>query len=304
MLARFWRLVTGALLLLALGWAWLWRDSPAVAALGALAILLVHVPVMALEFFVLVPLLNRDDPAPRSTFLQRARAWWHESTMAVAVFGWRLPWRAHAEPDHLDAPALAGRRALVLVHGFVCNRGLWNPRMRALRAAGVPHLAIDLEPVFRTSISDYAVRIDAAVARATQATGVAPLIVAHSMGGLAVRAWLHAAADNDERIAGVVTIGTPHHGTSLARLAYSPNARDMRRGGRWLTELGAHEPATRWTRFTCFYSHCDNIVLPASAATLAGARNLHVPGAAHVALIERDEVWDEVLRLQRLPPGQ
>jgi triacylglycerol lipase len=297
MLAWFWRAVTLLLALLALLWAISWRDQPALALLGALLILFVHVPVMAVEFFVLLPLLNKGDPAPPATLMQRTRAWRDESTGAVQVFGWRLPWRANAEPDHLRIP---GQRALVLVHGFVCNRGLWNPWMRRLRAAGVPFVAVNLEPVFG-SISSYAEVIDDAVTRAAAATGLPPLIVAHSMGGLATRAWLHAHADNDERIAGVVTIGSPHQGTSLARLGYAPNAREMRRAGPWLSELGAHEPATRWTRFTCFFSHCDNIVLPASTATLAGARNLHVPGAAHVALVEREEVWDEVLRLQRLP---
>jgi triacylglycerol lipase len=303
MLATFWRVVTALLLLLALAWAAWWRDAPAVALAGALFIGLLHVPVMAIEFFVLLPLLNRGDPSPRASFGQRARAWWHECTTAVAVFGWRLPWRTHAEPDHLE-PHTAGRRAVVLVHGYLCNRALWNPWMRKLRAAGIPFVAVDLEPVFRTSITAYAAIVDRAVQRATRATGVAPLIVAHSMGGLAARAWLHAFADGDTRVAGVITIGTPHHGTSLARLAYSPNARDMRRAGAWLTELGAHEPATRWTRFTCFWSHCDNIVLPASTATLPGARNVHLEGAAHVALIDRPEVWAEVLRQQQLssPP--
>jgi triacylglycerol lipase len=295
MLAWFWRTVTLSLVLLALLWAAYWRDQPAVALAGAFAILLVHVPVMAIEFFVLLPLINQGDPAPPATLMQRARAWWDESVGAVHTFGWLLPWRANAEPDRLDVP---GQRALVLVHGFVCNRALWNPWMRRLRVAGVPFIAVNLEPVFG-SITSYAAVIDDAVRRATAATGSAPLLVAHSMGGLAARAWLHAHADGDTRIAGVVTVGTPHHGTSLARLGYAPNAREMRRAGPWLTQLGAAEPATRWTAFTCFWSHCDNIVLPASTATLAGARNVHVSGAAHVALLDRAEVFAEVLRLQR-----
>jgi triacylglycerol lipase len=294
-LAWFWRVVTAALALLALLWAAYWRDQPVVALIGAFAILFAHVPVMAVEFFVLLPLINQGDPAPPASLMQRARAWWDESVGAVHTFGWLLPWRANAEPDRLDVP---GQRALVLVHGFVCNRALWNPWMRRLRAAGVPFIAVNLEPVFG-SITSYAAVIDDAVRRATAATGSAPLLVAHSMGGLAARAWLHAHADGDTRIAGVVTVGTPHHGTSLARLGYAPNAREMRRAGPWLTQLGAAEPATRWTAFTCFWSHCDNIVLPASTATLVGARNVHVSGAAHVALLDRTEVFAEVLRLQR-----
>ena len=86
-------------------------------------------------------------------------------------------------------PTPSGRRGLVLVHGFVCNRGLWNPWLPRLRAAGVPCIAVNLEPVFG---SDRRLRAAdrAAVQRVTQATGRPPLLVAHSMGGLALRAWL------------------------------------------------------------------------------------------------------------------
>ena len=56
------------------------------------------------------------------------------------------------------------------------------------------------------------------------------------------------------------------------------------------------EPADRAARLTCFYSHRDNIVFPASAASLAGADNRHQPAVAHVHMVSRPEPWDETLR--------
>jgi pimeloyl-ACP methyl ester carboxylesterase len=276
--------------------AWWWsgeqRLSWPLRLLLLTGLLLPHAPVLALEF-VLLRCFGRSAPAPAPSFMQLLRAWWGEVRMGVLTFGWRQPWQPHAEPDHLPAEA-RGRTGMLLVHGFVCNRGLWAPWMRRLRASGVPVVAISLEPVFG-AIDDYPPLIDVAVRRLEAATGRPPLIVAHSMGGLATRAWLRA-YEADARCAGVVTIGTPHQGTWLARFALSPNGRQMRQGSAWLRELAAAEPPSRRSRFTCFYGHCDNIVFPAATAMLSEADNRHLAGTAHVDLVTRPEVLAEVMR--------
>ena len=179
------------------------------------------------------------------------------------------------------------------MHGFVCNRGIWNAWLECLRARDVPCVAVNLEPVFG-SIDDYSAAIDAGIKRLTQATGVAPLIVAHSMGGLAVRHWW--VKREGVGVHHVITIGTPHHGTWLARFALTANGIQMQRGSPWLQALAAREPAGRAGHFTCFYGHCDNIVFPPSTATLAGANNRHLVGVAHVHMASRPEPWDEALR--------
>jgi hypothetical protein len=74
----------------------------------------------------------------------------------------------------------------------------------------------------------------------------------------------------------------------------------MRIGGRWLAALAAAEPPQRRGLFTCFYGHADNIVFPATTATLAGADNHHLPAVAHVAMVQHPAVWQAVLgRLQQ-----
>ena len=71
----------------------------------------------------------------------------------------------------------------------------------------------------------------------------------------------------------------------------------MRLDGDWVQALATGEPAQRARLFTCFYSHCDNIVFPASAATLPGADNRHLRGTAHVHMLRHPAVLAEVLRL-------
>jgi hypothetical protein len=290
-LLQIWTLASALWVLLGLA-SWLLWGMAFALLLGMLLLAFVHVPLMVLEF-ALLRRVNRDDPAPPPRIGEVLRAWWAEAFGALRVFGWQQPWRWRRYPDQLPADA-AGRRGLVLVHGFVCNRGLWNPWWPRLRAAGVPSIAVNLEPVFG-SIDRYPALIEDAVQRVTQATGRPPLVVGHSMGGLALRAWLRD-HDGDARVHGVVTIGSPHHGTWLGRFGFAPNAQQMRWHSPWLLQLAAAEPATRYRRFTCFWSHCDNIVFPASTATLPGADNRHLRGHAHVHLLRHPQVLDTVLQ--------
>jgi triacylglycerol lipase len=272
-----------------------WEGHWLSAIVGALLLLNLQQLALAFEFFVLLPLVNRGDAVPRPSWRQLLRAWWRESLTAHAVFGWQQPFRSQRHADTLDGAA-AGRRAVVLVHGFFCNRGVWNRWVPRLRAAGVPHVAVTMEPPFGV-IDGYVAQIDAAIERATQATGLPPLLVCHSMGGLAARAWWRShPATAATRVHGVITIGSPHHGTFTARLARADNARQMRPGSDWLRSLAADEDDGQRRHFTCFYSHCDNIVLPASAAVLPGADNRHLDGLPHVALAYAPQVWAEVMR--------
>ena len=275
---------------------WCWRQGlgPGWWALGLLLALAPQAPVLALEF-VLLAVLGGDPAVPRPSRRQLLQAWWGEVLVAWQVFGWRQPFAADHEPD---VPGQPGRTGVVLLHGYVCNRGIWAPWLRQLRAAGVPCLAISMSPPF-ASIDSCQPAIDAAVQALTRSTGRPPLLVGHSMGGLSARAWLAGqpdAAAADARVAGVVTVGTPHRGTWSARLGFTTNTRQMRIGSRWLVALAARESAARRARFTCFYGHADNLVFPAGQATLADADNRHLAGVAHVAMLFEPAVLAEVLR--------
>lgn len=296
-LARLQQGLMVAALVFAVIWlVYWWSRAPWVALLGACLILGGYALVLALEGLA-AAWLNRLDEAPRANGRELLGAWWQEVRVAPQVFAWRQPFRWASLPD-TDEPMAPGTPAVVFIHGFVCNRGLWLPWMKRLREQGVPYVSVNLEPVFG-SIDDYAKLISEGVARAQALTGVPPMLVCHSMGGLAARVWL--ASEPQTPVHRVVTIGSPHRGTWLGRFSRVANGRQMRLGGEWLLALQAREaqikPSDTYARFVCWYSNADNIVFPASTATLPGADNRLLPGAAHVAMAFHPRVMSESLEL-------
>lgn len=284
-------LLAAALCLWAYGWS--------AAALGlALAVLTGHAWFLAAEM-VMAAWVNRGDPAPRARLSDWIHAWWQEARTAPRVFAWHQPFLWRSLPDMAGVPAGGGAPA-VLIHGFVCNRGFWRPWMARMRALGLSYVSVNLEPVFG-SIEAYVAQVEHAVKRAEAMGCGKPVLICHSMGGLAARAWLAAHARHRNRVATVITIGSPHHGTWLARWSHFANGRQMRPANDWLANLARRERALAGDRayrgFVCWYTHTDNIVFPASTATLPGADNRHVGGAAHVDLAFHPRVMTESLAM-------
>lgn len=297
MIARLQRTICLFLLLLAVAWVLLfWAWSPLLALAGLALPVLAYGAILALQF----SLLSRQciDPTSRPPVAQLLRAWGCELRCGLQVFAWRQPFRASAEPDHLVSAQ--GRRGMVFVHGLMCNRGFWSPWMRRAKTLGVPCMAINLEPVLG-EIDRYTSSIELAVARMQAATGQPPVLVCHSMGGLAVRAWLQAGGARD-RVAHVVTVGSPHAGTWMARFGQGRNSRQMRLNSEWLQALARGESSQDRALFTCWYSDCDNIVFPVSTATLKGADNRLLPGQPHVGLAFHPRVMHESLALAMPKP--
>jgi triacylglycerol lipase len=296
--------------LAALCWVWwcLHAGWPHGAGWALLA-LLPQAPVLALELLWAAWVARRagarrelgrpqDAPEPFPSLAQWCGAWLRELLASAQTFAWRQPW-AHARwPDWLPDSA-RGRRGVLLVHGFVCNRGFWNPWMERLRAAGVPHVAVSLEPT-SGDIAQQARGLQPAWDRLVAATGVPPLLVGHSMGGLTIRSWLAGLPDERALEHEAISIGSPHHGTALAMLAHSEAGQQMQLLSPFIKGLAQAESAARRARWTCYWSVCDNIVFPASTATLPGALNRAVPGLPHVALAHAPEILDEVLRRTRV----
>ncbi|WP_229425598.1 MULTISPECIES: alpha/beta fold hydrolase [unclassified Massilia] len=166
-----------------------------------------------------------------------------------------------------------------------------------LERARISHATVDLEPV-AAPIDSYVPLIEQAVEELRAATGSQQVaLVAHSMGGLVVRAWMR--RHGSERVARVITLGTPHHGTGMANFGLGANAVQMRwRGGgpsAWLRALAASEDGARRALVTSIFSHHDNIIAPQTSSLLPGARNLAFGGIGHVALGCNARVLDAVM---------
>jgi len=187
------------------------------------------------------------------------------------------------------------RPPLLLVHGYACNHAIWLDLQPALAAAGYACEAIDLEPVFG-SLDGHAEAVLAHMRAIHARTGQAPLLLCHSMGGLAARAALvRGRADGSAPCAGLVTLGSPHQGCALASLGAGASARQMRCGSAWLRTLAnAEGPAERALLASVFSWH-DSIAGPAGTGWLPGARHWPLAGIGHVTLLSHPRARDAVL---------
>ncbi|PLY41311.1 lipase [Janthinobacterium sp. ROICE36] len=258
--------------------------SPVMAVLLAVAMLLaVRALIVARNFWQSRHLGSPVPPEYQLDVMGAARLFLGElrATLWTSSWGMLRP-RLHAADCITPGQGLP----VLLVHGYVCNRGYWTQLSAQLARAGIAHDAVDLEPIV-ADIEAFVPQVERAIVALCARTGSnRVIIVAHSMGGLVARAWLrHYGA---ARVARIITIGTPHHGTALANLAAGTNARQMSRingaPDAWLAQLAASETPALRALITSMYSQHDNIVAPPTSAHLPGARNLAFGGIGHVAL--------------------
>jgi triacylglycerol lipase len=295
MIARFTRL----LLLVQAGFAYglylLLRsaggiDNAYLAAGLTIAVIVLLRLVITINNFILAQYYGSVTPAPhRLNRIQACRLLMAEFGATMLTSSWSMPFRAFAQTP---AAIMVSEQSLpvLLVHGYACNSGYWTRMRDALLDNGIAHHAVDLEPM-NASIDAYAPQLNAAIEKLCRETGhTHVIIVAHSMGGLATRAYLR--VHGSTRLAAAITLGTPHHGSGLAKFAPGLNCRQMRWHGHcsegkpstWLLALAAQEDAALRSRFISIYSHQDNIVSPQTSSHFADARNIAFHGIGHVAL--------------------
>lgn len=170
-----------------LGWL-IARPTGASSWLAAITVLLLPL----VTTFLVIATTAVKSRAPGANGL-----WWRslvcEYWAGVRVFLFQLPWaksppmvrRATTSPR--PSPP---RIPVILVHGYLCNHRVWDVMANRLRRAGHPVLGVDLEPLF-SSIDRYVPLIEHAVQELCRQTGSAKVaLIGHSMGGLAIRAWM------------------------------------------------------------------------------------------------------------------
>lgn len=261
------------------------------AAILGLALLMRCVAVAGT--FVLAAALSRDNDGTPPSTAGRLRLVATEIVWTTLAYSVLMPFpRAFGRPDSRLSPT-AGMVPVLLVHGYVCNGGIWACMRRYLEANGVATYTHDLEPVY-AGIDDYAAALASRIEDICLATGAQSLvIVAHSMGGLAARACLR--ARGSDRVAKLITLGTPHHGTRTAPMGLGANARQMEPGSAWLVDLTRDEHSLSAVPVTSIYSSDDNVVVPAKSSVLDGAKNVRVSGIGHVSLAFSRIVQEAVL---------
>ena len=313
MVARFSRILLALQLFFVIAIAafaiYAWKGDNRILALllGISAVLLGRFLITANNFFITWLYRSETPEALRITWPQACRMFLGELGATIFSSSWTMAFHRFSKRAPKDPAGLP----VLLIHGYGCNSGYWHPMSKALAKAHITHYAIDLEPVLH-DIDGYVSLIHRAVETVCAETGYEKIvIVAHSMGGLASRAYLR---DHGSRhIAKVITLGTPHQGTGLANFGAGPNSKQMCWTGNartgtpsdWLRSLAESENDAIRALFVSIYSHHDNIVSPQTSSHLQGASNIEFNGIGHVALgfhpaIQKC-VIEEVLDTEKYP---
>lgn len=187
-------------------------------------------------------------------------------------------------------PLAAGARTpVLLVHGLYHNTSAWAVLRRRLERCGFQTRAFGYSS-FGPAFGDIAV----ALAREIEATAAKSpsgrvLLLGHSLGGLLIRAAC-SEAGVCACVAGIVTLGTPHRGSTLAgSMAIGRLGRSLDRGGAALSHLAglAECSAPALSLFT----PVDGMVQPLSGSLItgrqkrAGWREVCVGPVSHVGLL-------------------
>jgi len=173
----------------------------------------------------------------------------------------------------------AEQRTVVLVHGYLANRGPLLPLAAYLRtrghkqilsyeysgAAGIEQAAIGLRDFLRERVRGG--RID---------------LVCHSLGGLLARVYIQQLG-GARRVDRCITLGTPHRGTYNAYWVASRVGRELRPDSAFLARLDASRERAAQVRFASIVAGSDNIVIPRVFSS--NETVVHVPGLGHIGLL-------------------
>lgn len=191
-------------------------------------------------------------------------------------------------PSHRPLAPLPddGYRPILFVHGLGGHRSNFAPMRLWFRLHGRSRTyAVGFRP--ELTLDEMAIQLRVAIAEALTGNGLAPEaqvdLVSHSMGGIIARLALEDAA-TAQRVAHLVTLGTPHAGTQAARFARTPHIRDLRPDSAIMARLATQLP-WRGPPLTSLWSHSDLLLLPASTALVEGAENIEMPAFTHYSYL-------------------
>lgn len=181
---------------------------------------------------------------------------------------------------------------VLLVHGFWNNRGVWGDLVEMLEERGISYSTVTLSPIGE-SMDFFAELVLERISSIFEKTrGCRILLVGHSMGGLVLRKAM--SARGVDGLIGLVTLGTPHKGTSLAYVGLGKCAKEMEPGSAWLAKL--RKPPRGFPVYAISAAE-DMIVRPLSSSEPRWAVVSRLSGIGHNELVADERVFELIVRL-------
>jgi pimeloyl-ACP methyl ester carboxylesterase len=249
------------------------------------------VPLLFVSIWFAIAWLFRADRPDDARLRMRGtlRLFWGE----VATIAGNAPRMIFYRLLTRDPPPAPSHAPILLIHGILCNAGVWHPFMRWLERRGIaPLYTLSYGPPL-ASIELFAEQAAAKIDGILADTGARKVIVvAHSMGGLVMRAYLRRFGGS--KVARLVTIATPHEGSVLAWIAFGQSIAQLRPRNPWLTGLGTPEGADV-PPIVSLWSWHDSMVAPQTSSRVDFGENIEVAGVGHTALLRDPDVFERVL---------
>ena len=188
-----------------------------------------------------------------------------------------------------EDPSPRAEKTVIFAHGYSAAGPVLAPMRRYVeRECGVTTQTFTYMPL--THFEDAAERLYKLVK--ADATPERPVsVVGHSLGGLLAR-WVVQEMGAHDLVDRIVTLATPHGGTSLANYMVGPLVTELRPGSRVLRTLDAGRERAAHIHQVAFVAGSDVMILPASsAAALPGADIRWFDGVGHNEMLFHEGVF-------------
>lgn len=207
---------------------------------------------------------------------------------------------------HHDVDAAA--TPILLVHGIIDNHSIFTVLERALRRRGFADISSFDYGVLTRDVRRTAEQLAEVIEKLANDSGYERIhVIGHSLGGLITRYYVQRMG-GDARVHTLVTLGTPHQGTTLASAGkLLPLVRQLAPESDLIRELAEPAPDCS-TRFVAFHSDLDHLVVPGRNARIMhpdlDARNVAVRGVGHLSLTNNRRIAHDIsTTLRQLEPS-
>ncbi|TNC80185.1 MAG: hypothetical protein C9356_15560 [Oleiphilus sp.] len=187
------------------------------------------------------------------------------------------------------AAASCNHQPVVMIHGYLGSTSNFNTMQSRLNNDGVPSCALyrfgynSVGSSNKTSAS----RLKSYVNSALSSTGQSKAkLIAHSNGGLVSR-WYRVFEGGSKKTSRLITLGTPHKGTTWAYGCFSPACFEMRPNSSFLRSLGGKGCNIS------LWSSADGIIIPSSSAKCG--KSIRTASVGHNTLLTSSSVYRDVI---------